>query len=217
VDQILVATGRRANVEDLGLEAADVRYSEKGIEVDDNLRTSNASVFAVGDCCLRWQFTHAADASAKIAVQNALFFGRKKVSDLVMPWCTFTDPEVAHVGMYEHEARQRGIEVDTFTVPLTRVNRAVCDGETDGFVRMHARKGKDEVVGATIVASHAGDMIAHVGLAITARLGLAAMAGVIHPYPTQAEGIKAAANAYMRTRLTPVAKKVLAALMRLRR
>lgn len=166
---------------------------------------------------MAWQFTHAADAAAKIAVQNALFFGRKKLSGLTMPWCTFTDPEVAHVGLSATEARTRGIETETFTVPLERVNRAVCDGETEGFVRVHAKKGSDTIVGATIVASHAGEMIGEVALAMQSGLGLANIAATIHPYPTQAEGIKAAANAYLRTRLTPAAKRVLALLLRLQR
>jgi pyruvate/2-oxoglutarate dehydrogenase complex dihydrolipoamide dehydrogenase (E3) component/uncharacterized membrane protein YdjX (TVP38/TMEM64 family) len=216
-DEILLAVGRRPNIEDLGLEAAGVSATSKGIVVDDNLRTANKRIFAVGDCCMSWQFTHAADAAAKIVVQNALFFGRKKLSALTMPWCTYTDPEVAHVGAYEREARDKGIETDTFTVPLEKVNRAVTDGETDGFVRVHTRKGSDRILGATIVASHAGEMISEVSLAISSGLGLARIASVIHPYPTQAEGIKAAANAYMRTRLTPRAKSFLGFLIRLHR
>ena len=216
-DQILVATGRRPNVGGMGLDAAGVVYSEHGIRVDDNLRTANPRVFAVGDCCMRWQFTHAADAAAKIVVQNALFFGRKKLSDLVMPWCTYTDPEIAHVGLYEADARMNGIEPETFTIPLEKVNRAVCDGETEGFVRVHTKKGSDRILGATIVASHAGEMISEISLAITHKLGLSKIAAVIHPYPTQAEGIKAAANAYMRTKLTPLAKTVLKLLLRVQR
>ncbi len=216
-DQILVATGRQANVDGMGLETAGVEFDRRGIHVDDNLRTTNRRIFAVGDCAMKWQFTHAADAAAKIAVQNALFFGRKKLSALVMPWCTYTDPEIAHVGLYESDARERGIEIDTFTVALEKVNRAVCDGETDGFVRVHTKKGTDTILGATVVATHAGEMISEITLAMTGGLGLSKIAGVIHPYPTQAEGIKAAANAYMRTKLTPTAKKVLGLVLRLQR
>jgi pyruvate/2-oxoglutarate dehydrogenase complex dihydrolipoamide dehydrogenase (E3) component/uncharacterized membrane protein YdjX (TVP38/TMEM64 family) len=216
-DEILLAVGRTPNIEEMGLEAAGVSATKKGIVVDDNLRTTNKRVFAVGDCCMQWQFTHAADAAAKIVVQNALFFGRKKLSALTMPWCTYTDPEVAHVGIYERDARQQGIEIDTFTVSLERVNRAVTDGETDGFVRVHTKKGTDRILGATIVAAHAGENISEVSLAMEGGLGLAKIASVIHPYPTQAEGIKAAANAYMRTRLTPTAKKFLGFLIRLQR
>ncbi|MFN2376033.1 MAG: FAD-containing oxidoreductase [Candidatus Binatia bacterium] len=217
VDEILVGAGRRPNIENLGLEAAGIEFDVKGVRIDDTLRTANRRVYAVGDCCMRWQFTHAADAAAKMVVQNALFGGRKKLSSLTMPWCTYTDPEIAHVGEYEHEARERGIEVETFHVPLAKVNRAVCDDATEGFVRVHTRKGSDRILGATVVASHAGEMISEVTLAMTNGLGLAKIAAVIHPYPTQAEGIKAAANAYLRTRLTPTARRVLSGWLRLAR
>ena len=216
-DEILVATGRVANTGGMDLAAAGVEATARGIRVDDTLRTTNPRVFAAGDCCLGWQFTHAADAAAKIVVQNALFFGRKKVSDLVMPWCTFTEPEVARVGWTADEALRRGIATETFTVPLEKVNRAVCDGETEGLVRVHVRQGSDAIVGATIVATHAGESIGELALAITAGVGLSKIAATIHPYPTQAEGIKAAANASMRTKLTPLAKRVLALLIRLQR
>jgi pyruvate/2-oxoglutarate dehydrogenase complex dihydrolipoamide dehydrogenase (E3) component len=209
VDQILVGAGRAPNVENLGLEAAGVEYDAKeGVRVDDRLRTTNRRIFAAGDCCMDWKFTHAADAAAKLVVRNALFFGRDKLSNLVMPWCTYTDPEIAHVGLYAEQARERGIEVDTFQVPLARVNRAFLDGQDDGFIKVHVKRGSDRPVGATIVAAHAGDLISELTLAIVGKVGLGTLARVIHPYPTQAEGIKAAANAYMRTRLTPFVKRI---------
>jgi pyruvate/2-oxoglutarate dehydrogenase complex dihydrolipoamide dehydrogenase (E3) component len=207
VDEILVGAGRTPNVEGLGLEKVGVEFNpHRGVEVDDRLRTANKRIFAAGDVCMDWKFTHAADAAAKIAVQNALFLGRKKLSSLVMPWCTYTDPEVAHVGLYERDARERAIEVDTYQVPIAKVNRAVTDGEEEGFVKIHVRKGKDEIVGATIVAAHAGEMISEITVAMTNGVGLGAFANVIHPYPTQAEAIKAAAGLYTRTRLTPRVK-----------
>ena len=211
VDEILVGAGRAPNVEDMGLDVVGVKYDPRhGVEVDDTLRTTNPRIFAAGDCAMRYKFTHAADAAAKIVVRNALFpFGRWKVSDLVMPWCTYTDPEVAHVGMYARDAREQGIEIETYKVPLEKVNRAVADGETEGFFKVHVKKGSDQIVGATIVAAHAGEMINEYSLAIVKKLGLATVASVIHPYPTQAEGIKASANAYMRTRLTPTRARLL--------
>ena len=209
VDEVLVAAGRAPNVEDVGLEAAGVAYQAgRGIQVDDRLRTTNPRIFAVGDCCMAWKFTHAADAAAKIAVQNSLFFGRKKLSSLVMPWCTYTDPELAHVGLSERDAASRGIALDTYTVKLEANDRAVCDGEEDGFVRVHVRKGTDQVVGATVVASHGGEIVSLLTTAITARIGLGKLAGTIFPYPTQSEAVKAVANAYMRTRLTPTIKRL---------
>ncbi len=136
-------------------------------------------------------------------LRNALFFGRQRVSRLTIPWCTYTDPEIAHVGLYEADARQRGIEVDTYTQELAEVDRAVLDGETNGFVRVHVRHGSDTIVGATIVASHAGEMISELTTAIVAGVGLGKLGDVIHPYPTQADAIRRAAGLYARTRLTP--------------
>jgi pyruvate/2-oxoglutarate dehydrogenase complex dihydrolipoamide dehydrogenase (E3) component len=208
VDEILLGVGRAPNVDDLGLEKVGVQYdARRGVQVDDYLQTTNKKIFAAGDICMNWKFTHAADAAAKIVVQNALFFKTQKLSSLVMPWCTYTDPEIAHVGMYEKDARNAGIEVDSYHVPLHQVNRAVADGEEDGFVKVHCKKGTDQIVGGTIVAAHAGEMISELTLAIVGKLGLGTIGNVIHPYPTQAEGIKRASGLYTRTRLTPGLKK----------
>jgi pyruvate/2-oxoglutarate dehydrogenase complex dihydrolipoamide dehydrogenase (E3) component len=217
-DELLVAVGRVPNVEGLGLEAAGVAFDAKrGVTVDDHLRTSNPRIFAAGDVCLEAKFTHAADASAKIAVQNALFLPTQKLSSLVMPWCTFTDPEVAQVGLSQHDAGTRGIAVDVYRVPLEQVNRAVLDGEEEGFVKLVVKRGSDRILGGTIVAAHAGELITQVTLAITGKLGLGALLRVIHPYPTQGEGIKRVAGVWVRGRATPRIKRLLAGWMRLRR
>jgi pyruvate/2-oxoglutarate dehydrogenase complex dihydrolipoamide dehydrogenase (E3) component len=206
-DAILVGVGRAPNVQGLGLEAAGVAYDEKeGVKVNDRLQTTNRRIFAAGDICSRFKFTHAADAMARVVIQNALFFGRAKASALVIPWCTYTDPEVAHVGLYEPEAKARGIEVRTFTEPMAKVDRAVLDGDTDGFVKVHVRAGSDRIVGATVVARHAGEMISELTLAMVGGLGLGTLSRTIHPYPTQAEAIKRIGDAYNRTRLTPFVK-----------
>src|SRR5438876_905165 len=147
------------------------------------------------------------DAAARIVMQNTLFLGRKKLSALHVPWCTYTDPEIAHVGMYERDAAQQGIAVDTFVTPLSTVDRAIADGEEEGFVKVHVKKGADRILGATIVARHAGEMLNEITLAMVGPLGLATLANVIHPYPTQAEAIRKTADAYNRTRLTPTVKK----------
>jgi pyruvate/2-oxoglutarate dehydrogenase complex dihydrolipoamide dehydrogenase (E3) component len=218
VDEILLSVGRAPNVEGLDLDRVGVRYdARRGIHVDDHLRTTNARIYAAGDVCMRWQFTHAADAAAKIVVQNALFYPTKKLSSLVMPWCTYTDPEIAHVGMYERDARAAGIEVDTYRVPLAEVNRAVLDGDEEGFVKVHVRKGRDEILGASIVASHAGELISVLTTAIVGRLGLSSLGDTIFPYPTQAEGIKRAAGLYTRSRLTPRLARLFGHWMRWRR
>jgi pyruvate/2-oxoglutarate dehydrogenase complex dihydrolipoamide dehydrogenase (E3) component len=211
VDEILAGAGRAPNVEGLNLEAVGVAYDRReGVKVNDHLQTSNPSIFAAGDICLSYKFTHTADATARIVIQNALFGGRKKLSSLTIPWCTYTDPEIAHVGMYERDAREKGMEVDTYVRPLKDVDRAIADGEEEGFVKIHVRKGTDKILGATIVARHAGEMISEVTLAIVADLGLKIIGQVIHPYPTQAEAIRQAADAYQRTRLTPFIKKLFA-------
>ncbi len=210
VDEILIGVGRSPNVKKLNLEAVGVQYDiKKGVIVNDKLQTSNPRIYAAGDVCMDWKFTHAADAAARIVIQNSLFFGRKKLSSLTMPWVTYTDPEVAHVGMYDKDAQKKGIEVDTFFVPLSEVDRAVADGETAGFAKVFVNKGTDKILGATIVARNAGDMISEVTLAIVGNLGLKTLGSVIHPYPTQAEVIRKAADEYSRTRLTPFIKKLL--------
>jgi hypothetical protein len=136
-DALLVAAGRTPNVDGLGLEAAGVRYDAvRGVEVDDRLRTSNPRVYAVGDACSPLKFTHAADFQARLVVQNALFFGRGRASALVTPWVTYTSPEVAHVGLTEAGARERGTAVDVVTVELGEVDRAVIDDATEGFCRV---------------------------------------------------------------------------------
>ncbi|MBI4081604.1 MAG: mercuric reductase [Candidatus Lambdaproteobacteria bacterium] len=201
-DEMLLAVGRTPNVEGLGLEAAGVAFGRSGVAVDDRLRTSNPRIYAAGDVCSAYQFTHAADAMARVVLQNAFFFGRKRVRDLVIPWVTYTDPEIAHVGLTEREAAARRIPVQTFTVPFAEIDRAVLDGEEEGLARLHV--GPDSrILGATAVARHAGEMIGELVLAMSRRLKAGALSGAIHPYPTQAEAWRRLGDAYLRTRLTP--------------
>jgi pyruvate/2-oxoglutarate dehydrogenase complex dihydrolipoamide dehydrogenase (E3) component len=210
VDVILTGTGRVPNVTGMNLEAAAVDYdSRHGIRVNDFLQTSNPRIYAAGDACLEHKFTHTADASARIVVQNALFLGRQRLSALTIPWCTYTDPEIAHVGLYVRRARAEDIPVKTFTIPMHDVDRAIADGEEDGFVKIHVKERTDEILGATIVARHAGEMINEITLAMVAGIGLRTLARIIHAYPTQAEAIKKAADAYNRTRLTPTIQSLL--------
>ena len=217
VDEILVGVGRAPNVEGLGLEEGGIAYGKEGVTVSDTLQTSNPRVYAAGDICSPYRFTHTADAQARILIVNALFMGRQKTSALSIPWCTYTDPEIAHVGMYERDAEEKGVAVTTLTVPLSEIDRAVLDGETEGFARVHLRKGTDKILGATIVARHAGEMIGEFSLAITNGLGISAIGKTIHPYPTQAEVIKRLADAYNRTRLTPFVKSLLSGWLKWRR
>ena len=209
VDEILAGAGRAPNVENLGLDAAGVRYDPReGVVVNDRLQTTNRRIYAAGDVCLKYKFTHMADATARIVIQNALFLGRKKVSALTIPWCTYTDPEVAHVGINEAEAEKQGLPMQTFIKPFSEVDRAVVDGETEGMVKIHVQPGTGRILGATIVARHAGEMISEITLAMVGKIGLGALAAVIHPYPTQAEAIRQTGDLYNRTRLTPFVKKL---------
>jgi len=208
-DQILLSAGRQPNVEDLNLERAGVEYDVRtGITVDDYLRTTNRSIYAAGDVCYPLKFTHSADFLARIVLRNALFRGRSKASSLIIPWCTYTQPEIAHVGLSRHEARERGIEIDTFQQDLGSVDRAVLDGETDGFVKVHVKQGTDKILGATIVAAHAGDLISEITLAMKHGIGLAGIGNTIHPYPTQAEAIRKLGDQYHRSRLTPLVSRL---------
>jgi pyruvate/2-oxoglutarate dehydrogenase complex dihydrolipoamide dehydrogenase (E3) component len=209
VDEVLVGAGRAPNVEGLALEAVGVQYdTARGVVVNDRLQTTNPRIYAAGDVCMQHKFTHMADAAARIVIQNTLFRGRKRLSAVHVPWCTYTDPEIAHVGLYARDAEQQGIAVDTFTTPFSTVDRAVADGEEEGFAKIHVRKGTDRILGATIVARHAGEMISEITLAMAAKVGLGTIASVVHPYPTQAEAIRKTADAYNRTRLTPRVKKI---------
>lgn len=208
-DTILVAVGRAPNIEDLNLDAAGVEFDQHGVKVNDNLRTSNPDIYAAGDVCSKYKFTHAAEAMAKIAIQNALFFGRKKVSSLVIPWCTYTEPEIAHVGLYESEARREGLDVDTHTIPLKDVDRAITDGDAEGFARVHVNRKTGKILGATLVSSHAGESIGEIVLAMVQGLKLSSLSGIIHPYPTQAEVIKHLGNEGVRSRFKPWMKSLL--------
>ena len=212
VDEILAGAGRQPNIE-LNLEAAGVEYDRtKGVKVDDTLQTTNPKIYGAGDICMNWKFTHAADAAARIVIKNTLFspfgLGKSKLSDLIMPWVTYTDPEIAHVGMYEEEARGKGIDCNTIQIDFDDVDRALADGE-EGFIKILHKRGSDEILGATIVARHGGEMISEITTAMVGGMGLSKLSTVIHPYPTQAGAIKQAADTYRRTLLTKRTKKLL--------
>jgi pyruvate/2-oxoglutarate dehydrogenase complex dihydrolipoamide dehydrogenase (E3) component len=206
-DALLLALGRTPNLE-LELDVAGVDHDRQGVRTDDRLATTNRRIYAVGDIASPFQFTHAADAQARLAVRNALFFGRQKARDLVIPWATYTSPELARVGMSTAEADEAGVEIDTVTIPLDDVDRARLDGATDGFVRIHVRKDTDKIVGATIISPQAGDLIAQVAQAMTLGIGLEKLSGVVFPYPTTAEALRKAADARRRERLTPRTRRM---------
>jgi pyruvate/2-oxoglutarate dehydrogenase complex dihydrolipoamide dehydrogenase (E3) component len=201
VDRIFVGVGTAPNVQNLELDAARVAYDDaRGVSVDDFLRTTNRRIFAAGDVCTENKFPHIDHVAGRIVAANALFGGRQRLSAEVVPWCTFTDPEIAHVGMYVTEAREKNIPVKTFTVLMHEVPRAIADGEEDGFVKIHVREGTGKILGATVVARHAGDLINEISLAMSAGLDLHSLDRVNQPYPTQSQAIKMAADKYVQSR-----------------
>lgn len=196
-DTILVAVGRKANVTGFGLEDLGVELASAGtVAVDPLLRTNFPNIFAVGDVAGPYQFTHTASHQAWYAAVNALFGDLKsfKVDYSVIPWCTFTDPEVARVGLSEEEAKQQGIAYEVTRYDLDDLDRAIADSEDHGWIKLLTKPGSDKLLGATIVGSHAGDLLAEFVLAMKHGLGLNKILGTIHTYPTLAEGSKAAAG-----------------------
>jgi pyruvate/2-oxoglutarate dehydrogenase complex dihydrolipoamide dehydrogenase (E3) component len=212
-DALLVAAGRVSNINGLGLDVAGVAVGADGIQVTDRLQTTNRRIYASGDVASRFRFTHAADALSRIVVQNALFFGRKRASLLVIPWCTFTDPELAHVGLSRAEAALRG--GSSVTIPLHHVDRAVVDDETEGFIRVQHRRGR--ILGATIVSPAAGEMIGLLAFMLRAGMRLGDLASTIFPYPTRSLGLRQAGDAFRRGALTPRIRGMLEAYFTLAR
>jgi pyruvate/2-oxoglutarate dehydrogenase complex dihydrolipoamide dehydrogenase (E3) component len=217
VDEILLATGRIPALENLGLEAAGVTVEGGHPVVDDTLRTSNHRVFVAGDAAGLWAFTHAADAMARLVLQNALFLGRKRVSALHVPWCTYTEPEVAHVGLGAEEAYGAGGRVLTLTTEMSANDRAIVDEQTEGFARIHADARSGKVLGATLVSRHAGESIGEAALAVRLGLKMGALADTIHPYPTQAEAWKTLGDLWNARRLTTGARVALKTVLAIRR
>jgi pyruvate/2-oxoglutarate dehydrogenase complex dihydrolipoamide dehydrogenase (E3) component len=199
-DALLVAAGRAPNVDGLDLAAAGVKTTEHGVWVSDRLQTTNPRVFASGEVCSPFKFTHAADALSRIVLQNALFYGRRKASALVIPWVTYTDPEVAHVGVTGADEDASNGRLRSISVDLKDVDRAVMDDETDGFVRVYHDRGR--LRGCTIVARHAGEMIGEAVYAMTHGGTLGDLSATVHPYPTQAEALRKAGDLHRRERLT---------------
>ncbi|CAN5706910.1 mercuric reductase [soil metagenome] len=212
-DVLLIAAGRTPNLGSLHLEAAGVKYDEHGIDVNDYLQTSQPHIYAAGDISARLKFTHTADAAARVVVRNILMpvqLLRQKVNWNVVPWCTYTEPEVAHVGLGEKQASKEGVEYDLYRIGVEELDRATVESETAGFAKILTRKGSATIIGATIVSAHAGELIHEFVVAMNAGVGLGKLAGMIHAYPTFAELARKAGDKYNKTRLTPFAKKLFA-------
>jgi pyruvate/2-oxoglutarate dehydrogenase complex dihydrolipoamide dehydrogenase (E3) component len=204
-DALLLGTGRKPNVEQLGLEAAGVRFRSDGVEADEYLRTSNPNIYAAGDVAFPQKFTHAAIATARLCVANALDGAGRPARELVIPHCTYTDPEVAQVGLTPRRAQEEGILVDEYRLELEKVERAFIDGEKEGFAAIYTRRGTGDIVGVMLVAAHAGEMISQLTLAMAHKVPLEVLAETVHCYPTQAEVFQRVALQYASTRKTAAA------------
>jgi pyruvate/2-oxoglutarate dehydrogenase complex dihydrolipoamide dehydrogenase (E3) component len=200
-DEILLSIGRVPNVEELNLQAAGIDFEpEHGIKVDDFLRTTNSEVYAAGDVCKGLKFTNVAEASGRLAVQNSLGANTLMQSHLMIPWCTYCSPEIAHIGMRIKEAKERTISVKSYTVMMQDVDRAITDGQDDGFVKIYVREGTDTIIGATIVAARASEMINEMSVIMSAGIGMRRLADILHTYPAQSDAIRLAAMAYINDR-----------------
>ncbi len=214
-DAILAAAGRVPNVENLGLEAAGVAFTEKGVTVNQHLQTSRPHIYAAGDVAGPHLFTHVADSHARTVVRNILLpWFKAKREDAVIPWCTYTSPEVARVGLNEREAEEKGIACDVWKQPLSELDRAIVESEVEGFAKVLTAKGTDRILGATLVAERAGDLVHEFVLAMKAGVGLKTISATIHAYPTYSEIARKLADAQQKSRLTPFAKKLFAWLYR---
>lgn len=212
---LLVAAGRRPNIDDLGLEAAGVERNRAGVVVDDRLRTTNRRVFAAGDAVGKYQFTHVAGYHAGIIIRNALFRMPAKVDDRAVPWVTYTDPELAHVGMTEAVALERVRDVRVLRFPFAENDRARAERATDGFVKVIVSK-KGAVLGASIAGAHAGELIQTWILPVAKAMNIKQVAGLIMPYPTLGEANKRAAGLYFTpTLFGPRVKRIVRLLARL--
>jgi pyruvate/2-oxoglutarate dehydrogenase complex dihydrolipoamide dehydrogenase (E3) component len=217
-DAFLVAAGRRPNVTGMNLELAKVEYNDqKGLVVNDKLQTTNPRIYGVGDCSSEYKFTHAADFMARAVIRNALFLGKEKMSSLLIPYATFTSPEIASVGLYESDLKEKGIEYRIIEKHFKNNDRAITDDATQGLVRFRVHAKSDKILGASIVGEGAGNMISEITLAMQSGTGLGSLAAVIHPYPTTAEAIRHCGDLYNKTRLTTTVKTLLRGIIKLQR
>jgi len=198
VDEVLVSTGRKPNIEGLNLEKAGVEYTKKGISVNDELQTSSENIFACGDVIGKYQFTHAASYYAEIAVNNILSDKKMNINDRIMPWVTFTDPEVAHVGLTEEEARKKFQDIQVLKVDAA-LDRFLTENKSKGFIKIILDE-KDNIIGAHAIGAHAGEYIQNLTLAIQNNISIKQFSETISPYPTFSEIVKKAFTRYLRTK-----------------
>jgi pyruvate/2-oxoglutarate dehydrogenase complex dihydrolipoamide dehydrogenase (E3) component len=218
-DEILLTLGRRPNVEGLHLEAVGVTYDDKGIKVDEHLQTSTSNILAIGDVIDGYLFTHVAAYQAGVAVRNALVpIGKKKVDYRVVPWCTFTDPEAARVGLTPDEAKKQYKHIRIVKFPWADIDRAQAESETTGFIKLVLAGKKDEILGTHMVGAHAGELLGEIALAMQHHLTINDILDTIHTYPTMSTGIQQTAfEAYLQSASVKSNRKIVRAVLNLRR
>ena len=209
VNTVLAAVGRAANFKNLNLEAAGVDTHQRGITVDKHYRTSQKHIFAIGDVSTPYQFTNHADAQARAVIQNALFPGNKSFDVNFLPWCTYTDPEIAHIGLSKQQADKDGVEYDTYRYDWKDSDRAQSEDDRIGFAEVITPKGSDKILGATLVGTDAGDQIAPLSIMLSTGTGLKDLSGTLFCYPSRSEYLKRLSDAFNKTRLTPNAAKLM--------
>ncbi|MBA3505972.1 MAG: FAD-dependent oxidoreductase [Betaproteobacteria bacterium] len=211
---LLIATGRKANIENLGLDAADVKTGKNGIVVDDRLRTTNPKIYVIGDAAGGYQFTHMADHHAGVVLRHAIFRFKWTKPSSIVPWCTYTDPELARIGLSETEAQEKKIAHRVYRFPFDDIDRARAEGETEGFAKI-VTTPSGKLLGAAIVGLHAGELLAEYGLAVTEGMNAKTLTGIIHTYPTLAQVNRRVADQRLKEGLTPTAKKWIQRIFRL--
>lgn len=193
-DQVLLATGRRANMDTLNLDAAGVAYDKLGVTINDKCRTNRSHIYAVGDVTGRYQFTHMSEHMAKVATSNALIKIPLKIDKKHVPWVTYTEPEVGQVGATEKQLKEQGIKFETYRFPFSKIDRAVTDGVPEGLIKVYAKKWSGKILGASIAGAHAGEMISQYALAMRNGVSMRDFADTIHPYPSYGLGARRAAD-----------------------
>jgi pyruvate/2-oxoglutarate dehydrogenase complex dihydrolipoamide dehydrogenase (E3) component len=208
-DALLLATGRTANVDALNLDAAGIAYTRTGITVDDRCRTSQSHVYAVGDVTGRYQFTHMSGHMAKVALTNALLKLPSTIDADHVPWVTYTDPELAHVGAFPEDLDADGVSYETYRFPFSKLDRAITEGETTGWIKVHTKGLTGTILGVSILGAHAGEMISTFALAMRNGVTLRNIGDTIHPYPAWGEGVKRVADQWYVQKQSPAFTRAL--------
>ena len=208
-DRLLLATGRTANVDGLNLDAAGIETSRRGITVDDRCRTNQKHIYAVGDVTGRYQFTHMSGHMAKVAVTNAILKMPSTIDSDHVPWVTYTEPELAHVGARESDLEESDVSHRTYRFPFSKLDRAITEGETEGLIKVHVKDLTGKILGASVLGAHAGELITSFAIAMRNGVTLRNIGDTIHPYPAWGEGVRRVADQWYVQKQSPAITRAL--------